>query len=342
MSTYEYKNYEPLLDNRELEMLDKLTKEYEEFVKPGVISNALTTAQNWISDIAPKSIQVIMNKAINAASELDMIKKALEHAGKGFLVLQSHASQLTMDKNAIVESLKSSNKDLERYEQICALRSYNIENVVGNQDYKNLIIAFIEGSVCGAPGLPGVPFNIALSFLIYFRAVQSIALYYGYNIKDEQSELAFAATVTIQSLTPTAEKSADTLGGLLGKMMFAANLTALKSALTNKTFFEMAQKGGSELLFVQIRALANMAAQKALNKAGKDGIEAGIFKNLLEQVSKYISKETAKKAIPIVGALVGGLSDTYYMNRILKGANMVYHKRFLFEKEQRIKNLNGK
>jgi len=340
MNINNFKITNPILDQRELALLDNLTNEYKDFIAPKKIGKLLQSAQSRIGAIIPTKAKLKIDNAVKAASEWDMIQKALEHTGKGFLILQAQASKLTLNKNNIINTLKSKKDDLTEYEQICALRSYDIAKVVGKQNYKDLLAAFGEGFICGAPGIVGVPFNIALSFLLYFRAVQSIALYYGYDVKDNPSELEFAATVTISSLCPNSEQSSETLAGLIGKMMLSANLTALKSSL-NKTYTEMAKKGGAELLYVQIRALANKAAEKALKNAGKNGIEAGIYKNLLEEIGKRLSKEAGKKAIPILGAFIGGASDTYYMNRVLKGANLIYHKRFLFEKEQRVNLLIG-
>lgn len=47
-------------------------------------------------------------------------------------------------------------------------------------------------------------------------------------------------------------------------------------------------------------------------------------------------KEAGKKGMPVIGALIGGLSDAYLMSRILRGAKLIYHKRYPFEKEHRI------
>jgi len=146
--------------------------------------------------------------------------------------------------------------------------------------------------------------------------------------------------VVLSSLSPTKEQGLDNLTGLIGKMMLAANFTALKAAL-EKTYAEMARKGGAELLYVQIRALANRAAENALQNAGKEGIEAGVFRKMLEQKGKRIPKEAGKKAVPLLGALVGACSDSYYMDRILQGSNLIYHKRYLFEKERRVDLLLG-
>ncbi len=66
----------------------------------------------------------------------------------------------------------------------------------------------------------------------------------------------------MSSLEPNLKKGAETLGGLIGKMMLAAELSALSRGLT-KTFTEMAGRGGAQLIYVQIRALANKAEKIA-------------------------------------------------------------------------------
>ncbi len=66
-----------------------------------------------------------------------------------------------------------------------------------------------------------------------------------------------------------------------------------------------------------------------------------MFRDLLEQVGRQLPKEAGKKAVPLLGAVIGGLSDTYYMSRVLRIANLTYHKRFLLEKEHRVRLLAG-
>lgn len=336
----EYEIPSPILDAKEKELIEKITKEYEKFISSGVIGQVANKVGNVIEKITPEKAKKLLNKTQELISEWDIIKKTLEHAGKGFLVLHKHASLFTINKNDTVKIFNRANYELSRFEHICTLRSYNIEKILCGRNYLDRCAAVLEGAATGAPGLPGVPFNIALSFLLYFRAVQSIALYYGYDVKSDPRELEFAASVMLSSLSPTKEQGLDTLTGLIGKMMLAANFTALKTAL-EKTYVEMAKKGGAELLYVQIRALANSAAEKALQNAGKEGIEAGVFRKLLEQIGKRIPKEAGKKAVPLLGAFIGAWSDSYYMDRILKGSNLIYHKRYLFEKEHRVNLLLG-
>jgi hypothetical protein len=48
----------------------------------------------------------------------------------------------------------------------------------------------------------------------------------------------------------------------------------------------MAENGGVHLLLAQMRALANASAKKALQKAGKKGLEKTAFTEVFEQIGK--------------------------------------------------------
>jgi hypothetical protein len=100
-------------------------------------------------------------------------------------------------------------------------------SLISKREWKDRCAAFIEGAATGAPGFIGIPFNVALSFLLYFRATQSTALYYGYDVRHDPRELQFASEVTLTSLEPNLAQGAETLGGLIGKMILAVELSAL-------------------------------------------------------------------------------------------------------------------
>jgi len=323
----------PILDAREETLIAALQEEFEKFTKPGVISRSLTKLTDAVGRAVPDVLKKMLSDAGASMSDLEMFQKALEIAGKGFHKLTEQASRLTVSKPGVMERLSARGPAISSFEEVCLMRSYDIEAVIEERTYQDILLAAVEGAATGAPGFVGLPFNLALSFFLYFRAAQSVALHYGYDVKHDPRELQFAAEVTLQSLDPNFSGSG--LGGFIGKMMLAAELTALRQAL-GKTYTEMAKRGGSALLYVQIRALANKAAKAALAKAGKEGVEAGVFKTLLAQLARRMPKEAGKKGIPLLGAFIGGLSDAYLMSRVLRGAKLIYHKRYLFEKEHRI------
>ena len=335
---------DPVLDARELDLIPKLASEYEKFASPGVIARSLTKilnqTQHGIVKITPEKLRKLTSAAVDAAQKAELIKMALTHASRGFGELTKQASRFTLSPDSVLRTLRADGHSVRAYDEVCAMRSYTIERSLSKREWKDRCAALVEGAATGAPGFIGIPFNLALSFLLYFRATQSTAIYYGYDVRHDPRELQFASEVTLTSLEPNLAKGAETLGGLIGKMMLAAEVSALSRGLT-KTYAQMAEKGGAQLLYVQIRALANKAAEKALKKSGSSGLEAGVFRNLLEQLGKRLPKEAGKKAVPILGAIIGGGCDSYLMHRVLTGANLIYHKRFLHEKEARIQILQG-
>ena len=344
MSTFQYPS--PIIDAREKQLISDIARDYNKFASPGPIAKGLEKFKSAVVKVVPTSARGKVNEAsLRIKDALSWKKdalswnKAVEVAGKGFVEFTKQAARITKNEDQVLVSLREAGCEVDQFEQICALRSYDIEPVtVGN--YKDRVAAFAQGGLTGAAGLPGVPLNLALIFFLFFRATQNIALHFGFNPREDPRELEIASEVTLASLAPNLE-AASGLGGLIQKMMFATEVTALQNALKKYTYEEMAKRGAAELLYVQIRALANRAAKSALERAGKEGLEASVFRRMLEQVGRHMPKRVGQRVVPIIGGLVGGFADTYYMSRVLRGGRLFYHKRFLHEKEKRVGILRG-
>jgi hypothetical protein len=328
---------DPILNQQEEAIAERLTKDYERFCKLNFVGKGMTSAKNLVLKVVPEGLKKATAGAAEAVMELAPIQKALEFAGAGFSELTKHAAKLSTSKSHVIKSLQKKGCEIDAFDQIPFIRSYKLEQTVSFEVTANLCMAAVEGGVTGAPGVIGIPFNLALSFFLYFRATQAIALRYGYDVKDNPGELAIASEVTLQSLEPRLNAMPNSVSGQLLKVMTASQLTALQVALVKGVNFEtMAKSGGLNLLFVQLRAFGHASARKALDKSGQKSIEAGIFKGLLEKVGSRLTKQAGAKAVPFLGAFFGAGIDTYLMHRILTGANLIYHKRFLVEKAQRI------
>ena len=334
---------DPILDATENDHFSRLVREYEDFKKPGRLSRGISVVSNKVASVTPIVVKNAVSGAkdkiagsLKAVSEADLIKQALCIAQDGFGILTSAISSLSLSPDGIVKKYNKCGMSIESYEYVCTLRGYKISKILWKNRWWDYGCTLTEGAATGFYGFYGLPFNLALSLLLYFRAAQSSALYWGYDVVNDPAELQIASEVTLFCLNPTVESGVLNSSGLLGKMMLASNATALQQALATKTFGQMIERGGAELLYVQIRALANKAAQKALEKAGERGIEQQIFKQMLEQLGRLAPREAAKKAIPVVGAVVGALFDTAFVHRVLRGSMIFYHKRFLAEKEHRV------
>jgi len=330
----------PILDSKELSLDERLVRDYEKFRKPNFVGAKINQASAAISKRIPTKVKTLVGKGVGKISEVEIIQRALKYAGEGFGVLSQYSSKFTLKKSYIVKCVNQVNAEVDDFNQIPYARSYQIEAVVERAKLRRLLYATAEGAATGAPGAIGIPFNLALSFFLFFRSTQAIALSYGYDIEDDPSEMAIASEVTLNSLEPRLFAADGGIEASLTKLMLTSELSSLGSALAKGLPFEkMIQNGGLQSIFVQIRAFGHASAQKALEKSGQKTLEAGFFKGILEKVGEKATKEAAAKSIPYISALFGAGIDTYLMNRVLKGANLFYHKRFLAEKALRIKIL---
>lgn len=340
MKSYEKPN--PMVDKKEFELLNTLTEEYEKLCQP---SRTMKLVEN-ISSNLPESVKKLPSKAIEylpksikqipqtlSDQELFMqtVKTIIESYGK----IQEQASKYTISQHRIVKNVskKLSTNEIESFEELCLVRSYIISSSVNTYKSRNMIEAFTEGAGTGFFGFTGIPFNLALSNFIFFRAVQEIAMFYGYNVRNDDSEMVIAGEVFAQAMNP-GKSSGGELGSDIIKVLTMTKLTGTKQAA--KTWAVMIEKGGLPLVLTQIRATANKAAEKALAKAGTKGLEFGVFKETFEQIGRRITLNVIKKGIPVISAGISAIIDTGQMKKIEDFADIFYHKRFIMEKESRI------
>lgn len=322
------------LDEKEEEMLLVLTEKYDKLTKPGFLSKT----GNKVKQIVPQKLKDFGKKLGSDISKKEIYLQVMNVLADGFKILEEQAAKCTISEKQILKEInKNSKYNIESLDEICNVRSYDISKLVSNYKNIDLLSATIEGASTGAFGFAGLPFNIALSTFLYFRAVQSIAMYYGYDVKNNDSELIIASQVFTNSLSPNDDINEGNVN-LVGKIMVMSQLTLVKQTAKDG-WSKMIEKGGLPLLLAQLRALANKAAKKALEKAGKSGLEKSVFRETLEQVGKKLSlKSLGGKSVPVAGAIIGGLMDVSQMKKVLDYADIFYHKRFILEKEMRINN----
>ena len=118
---------------------------------------------------------------------------------------------------------------------------------------------------------------------MYYRAVQSVALFYGYDIKHDSTELQIASEVFTNALSPRNNTDSE-LSSVIAKVMLITETTTVKQTV-KKGWTALANKDAVTLLLTQMRALTNAAAKKALNNAEK-GLDETMFTNVFEQIGK--------------------------------------------------------
>lgn len=326
----------PVLDKKEREAISQLDKKYEKLVEPSALA---TLGRKVISKI-PDQVVDVVKEAGKTLSEQDLVKQALKIVGEGFADLEKGAAKVTVNEKTILTKVNKVYKEgtIDSLKELCFVREYDIANLVKKYKVSDRTLALVEGGATGAFGFAGLVPNIVLSTFLYFRAVQSIAMYYGYDVKNDDAEMEIAASVLMSALDPNQNAVNNELTAAIGKFMIFTETTAIRQA-SAKTWTEMASRGGLSLLITQIRALSNAAAKKALANANKKGLEKSIFSGILEQLGKKFGLKSAGEAMPVIGGIVGGLFDTTQMKHITDYADIFYRKRFIQEKELRINAL---
>ena len=97
-----------------------------------------------------------------------------------------------------------------------------------------------QGAGLGAAGFIGLPFNLVISTFLFFRAVQTIGLFYGYDVKNNPVELEIASEVFVNSMNPSDNETSG-LSGTIAKIMLITETTVVKQT-AKKGWEAMANK----------------------------------------------------------------------------------------------------
>ena len=317
-----YEMPKPLVDDRERVELGTLTRRYEELTSPG----PLAKAGKQLNDKVPARVKALTGKvgevakgSLSGLTRQELMVNALKVAAEGFADLERQAARASVSREYVIRRINegTQGQKVSSLSEICLLRAYDVAAVTA--------------------GFWGLPANLALSMLIYFRAVQSVAMFYGYDVKDGPSgELDIASEVFQGALAP--KTRTDVISEYIGKTLVYAESAAVKQA-TKRGWAAMVEQGGAALTIARIRALANGPARKAVERGGQKALEAGVFKKALAQVGQKMSLKTVGKMVPVIGAGFGAFFDTAQMGRVLDFADIFYHVRFINEKEERAQRL---
>lgn len=332
---------DPLLTNRELAELEALTEQYEKMVAPSKLKQLTDKAGSKIPENLRATVGDALDGLTSEIQQQELYTQVMKQVVDGFKVIEEQAAKYSVTEAQIVEAANTTLEGItiRSIDELFMLRSFDVAKIAAGENGKHLLLAATEGAVTGAPGFAGLPFNVVFSMFLYYRAVQSVAMMYGFNVKEDPAEMVIAGDVFSNAMAPSAG-SADGMALAIGKVMLVAEMEGVKQTV-KKGWTAMAARGGAAMLVTQIRALANVAARKALENAGKKSIESSVFKNVLEQIGRNITQKSLGKAIPVFGGVVGALFDISQMNRVLQYANIFYHKRFIIEKQERVAMLVG-
>ncbi|MDB1858954.1 EcsC family protein [Collinsella aerofaciens] len=332
---------DPLLSNRELGELEVLTEQYEKMVSPSKLKQLADKAGSRVPENLRATIGGAVDDLTGEIQKQALYAQVMKQVVDGFKIIEEQAAKYSVTEAQIVEVANATLEGvtIRSIDELFMLRSFDVAKIAAGENGRHLLLAATEGAATGAPGFAGLPFNIVFSMFLYYRAVQSVAMMYGFNVKEDPAELVIAGDVFSNAMAPSAG-STDGMTAAIGKVMLVAEMEGVKQTV-KKGWTAMAARGGAATLIAQIRALANAAARKAIENAGKKSLENNVFKNVLEQIGRNITQKSLGKAVPVFGGVVGALFDASQMNRVLQYANIFYHKRFIIEKQERIATLVG-
>lgn len=327
----------PIIDDKENGKIDVLTQEYNKLIEPSSMSKLTKKA----GELIPSKMKQWGKELGKNVSEKELYLQMLKLIEEGFKTIEEQAAKYSISEKQIINKInKKTEYKINNLDEICLMRSYDIAELVNSYKTQDIFTAMVEGAGTGALGFVGLPFNIVLSTFLFFRAVQSIAMFYGYDIKNDASELIIASDVFTNALNPNESPTDNEKATIIGKIMLMTQ-TELVKQTSKKTWADMAAKGGVPLLLVQMKALASSTGKKALEKAGKKGLENSVFKETFEQIGKGLTKKSVGKIAFGLSAIFGALIDTSQMKKVLEYADIFYQKRYILEKEDRIKKLTS-
>ena len=256
----------PIIDLREKKSLDKVTRDYEKMLEPGPVQKA----GDVIARAIPGQIKTLAGNMGAAISQAEMYKWIMDYVVTAYAKLEEQAAKYTIDENSVCERLNKIHADdkICSLDEVCLMREYDISKAVNDVKNWNLGFAAVEGGATGAVGLVGLIPNLAASTFLYFRAVQNMAMMYGYDVRNDSEEMEIASAVLMNAMSPGFAGSGD-LSTMIGKIMVAGEMVAVKQA-AKKGWTAMAQHAGLPLLMAQMRHLPIMLPRSCTERRTED------------------------------------------------------------------------
>ena len=336
----------PVISPKERRELDKLENRYKILTKPTISSKIFTKVKQSVPQDISKHVESMKDEFANITTtitEAELYKQLMECLSNSLNDIISHVSQYTINEDDVLKDIRNNhpNYTVDNLDELCMMRSYQLSKLVNKQRLKIKGYTIVQGAGTGFWGLKGLPANLIAFTFLQIKAIHTIAMYYGYNVKDDPSELVIANEVFINALNIKnldSKNNNTQIGNTIYKIITLSQKDIIKSAC-KQTWAKMAAEGGTCLLITNLRALSNAYAKKALADAGKHNLEHIMFKETFKRIGKLLSLKNTGKIVPFVSAAITAFIDYNSIIPILEYADIFYHKRFLADKEIRIQEL---
>lgn len=231
----------------------------------------------------------------------DKLSATVARAVLGALEMLRDGSYWTYSDALILRDAKALGLQIDTLAELRQVDMRLLDRLARKQFTANKVLAALEGAGLGAMGLVAVAADIPLLFGLAFRATQQIGASYGFDMSDPRMEVVVLHVLSAGSATGEAAKAAALTDMHVAAKMFTKSWTYQRIAEETAT---------------------GVVAQ-ALKEATR---------RLPAEIARNITKATLAKSIPVVGAVVGGGFNYWFLSSTTRSAYMLFRELHLSSK----------
>jgi len=204
------------------------------------------------------------------------------------------ARHLTDVKDVLRDAGKSS------VEELRGLELERLDRLADGVHTWAVAAATAEGAAMGAIGLPGMAADVPVVITLALRTIHKIGVCYGYQARDERDAQFVYGILSASGANSVREKVAS-----------LAFLRTLEVVLMKQSWRAMNEK-----------ALANRLSQEGAVVA---------LRSLARQLGINLTRRRALAVVPVVGAVVGGSANGWWIKEVGWAARRAFQERWLLD-----------
>lgn len=219
-------------------------------------------------------------------------------------VVPDKAVQGLLDGANEVGRLLTDKKDIVRKAQVVEIEDLQyldlkISDQLAESVHKWAIgVAIAEGGTTGAFGLAGAAIDIPTIITLALRTIHKIGICYGYECNSEADKKFVLGILSASGANSMEEKN-----------IAITMLKSLETTVAKQTWKKMSEKAVTHPLSQEAAVIA--------------------LRNLSKQLGINLTKRKALQAIPVIGAVVGGSTNGWYIKDVSWAARRAFQERWL-------------
>ena len=243
---------------------------------PGAIDRLSSLVKNAGDTIGTAALFNVVNKAVT-----------------GTVSVLGDAAGRTIRPEAIYAAYRKKGHVVHQRRDIFHLDLENVDGTVGWLDAKYKGLAFTQGAVAGAAGIPGLIADIPALVTLNQRAISEYAVYYGFDVSSPRERLFVLQVCGLASSPDAAAK---------------------------------------QMVMAELARIAADAARKKAWETLEEEVVVRVMQQIARAVGVRLTKAKLAQAVVLLGPVVGGGFNAYYTARVCDAACHLYRERFLAEK----------